>query len=283
LQWAIDERVVDAFRIAPNLARWWVRRASLSEASQWFSRLLDAVPNDRAPRDRARVLGALGNMALIQADYDEAERLLRESDALFSALGDVRGSAHMRSHLAAVLVERGQYAAAETLLTECVKVARSLGDHSGAAENLGNLAIAVYERGDIDRAAPLLEETLAVARGLGDSFFTSRTLSAVGLLEVRRGNLESADASFREILTIARELKDPYTTTMGLERFADLAVATRAPRRATILWGVIARLRGETGVLLAHREKTALADARLTMELEEAIRCALSGGVERRT
>jgi tetratricopeptide (TPR) repeat protein len=196
----------------------------------------------------------------------------------------------MRSHLAAVLVERGQYAAAETLLTECVEVARSLGDSSGAAENLGNLAIAVYERGDIDRAAPLLEETLAVARGLGDSFFTSRALSAVGLLEVRRGNLETADASFREILTIARELKDPHTTMMGLERFADLAVATRALRRATILWGVIARLRGETGVLLAHREKTALADARLAlgdeafdqarregngMETEEAVRYAL--------
>jgi non-specific serine/threonine protein kinase len=225
------------------------------------------------------VLGALGNMAIIQADYDEAERLLRESDALFSALGDVQGSAHMRSHLAAVLLERGQYAAAETLLTECVKVARSLGDNHGAAENLGNLAIAVYERGDIDRAAPLLEETLAVARGLGDSFFMSRTLSAVGVLEVRRGNLESADASFREILTIARELKDPFTTMMGLERFADLAVATRAPRRATILWGAIARLRGETGVLLAHREKNALADARLALG-DEAFDQAWRGGGE---
>ena len=27
LQWAIDNKLADAFRIAPNLGKWWVRRA----------------------------------------------------------------------------------------------------------------------------------------------------------------------------------------------------------------------------------------------------------------
>jgi len=291
LQWAIDEKVADAFRIAPNLALWWVRRASLSEASQWFYRLLDAVPHDCAPHDRARALGALGNIAISQSDYHEAERLFRESDALYRALGDVRGSANQQTNLAVVLVASDQYAAAEPLLMECARVWRSLGDDHRLAVSLGNLAIAVYNQGDLDRAASIFEEALALARSQGDGFLTSQALSFKGIAELQHGNLESAEASFREVLTIACELKDPVTTIMGLERCAELAVATHAPRRAATMWGVIARLRGETGVPLAFHCQTELAQARLTlgddafdlawregnaMELEDAVRYALN-------
>jgi predicted ATPase len=298
LQWAIDEKLADAFRIAPNLALWWVRRASLSEASQWFYRLLDAISNDRAPRDRARALGALGNMAMNQGDYHEAERLFRESDALHRAVGEVRGSAYQQTNLALALVARGQYAAAEPLLMECVKVARSLGDDHLVAVNLGNLAIAVYEQGDVDRAASLLEESLALARSLGDGSLTSQVLSYKGLAELRHGNLESAETSFREVLTIARELKDPVSTILGLERFADLAVATHAPRQAAMMWGAAARLREEINLPIPFHEenehkrtvaaaRAALGDAAFdqawregsAMELEEAVRYALNGQV----
>jgi non-specific serine/threonine protein kinase len=286
LQWAIDEKVADAFRIAPRLALWWVRRASLSEARQWFHRLLEAIPHDRAPRDRARVLGAIGNMALGQGDFHEAERLFQESDALYRALGEVLGSAHMQTNLAVALMGRDQYAAAEPLLMEGVKVARSLGDDHLVAVNLGNLAITVYEQGDIDRAAPLFEEALALARSLGDGFLTSQALGFKGTAELRHGDLESAEASFREVLTIARELKDPVTTILGLERFAELAVATHAPMRAATMWGVIARLRDETGLPLAFHEQTALlneqplADARLRSAMMRSTRHGVSGAME---
>ena len=207
----------------------------------------------------------------------------------------------MQTNIAVALVQSDQYPAAEPLLMECIKVARSLGDDMLVAVNLGNLAIVAYHQGDADRAAPMLEETLALARKLGDGFLTSELLNFKGDAEFRRGDLESAEASFREILAIAHELKDPVTTLVGLERFAELAVATYAPRRAATMWGVIARLRDETGVPLAGRDETALADARLAdarlalgddafnqawregsaMELEEAVRYALDGRAAR--
>jgi hypothetical protein len=98
--------------------------------------------------------------------------------------------------------------------------------------------------------------------------------------------------SFREVLAIACELEDPLTTISGLENFAELAVARHAPSRAAMLWGVIARLRDDTGVPLAFHDQAALAEARRAlgdaafdqawregnaMELEEAVRSALSG------
>src|SRR6266481_3210016 len=43
LRWAIEHKLPDAFRMAPNLSRWWVKRAHLTEAREWFSRLLDFI------------------------------------------------------------------------------------------------------------------------------------------------------------------------------------------------------------------------------------------------
>jgi tetratricopeptide (TPR) repeat protein len=233
-------------------------------------------------------------MAVDQGDFEDAERLFRESDALFRALGEVLGSAHMQTNLALTLVAREQYAAAEPLLTECAKVARSLGDDHLVAVNLGNLAIAVSAQGDADRAASIFVEALALARSVGDGLLTTEALNFRGLAELRHGSLESAESTFREVLAIARELKDPRTTILGLERFADLAVATHAPGRAATLWGVIARLRDETRVTKHFHDQSAHTDARLAlgddafdrawreghaMGLEEAVCYALSGQV----
>src|SRR5258706_1140261 len=108
LGWEIDQKLPDALRMTRGLSRWWVRRASLNEARQWFNRLLDAIPCDRATRDRARALSAAGNLALHQGDHDEAERLHRECLALNRELDDARGSAYAQTDLALLALERGQ-------------------------------------------------------------------------------------------------------------------------------------------------------------------------------
>jgi predicted ATPase/DNA-binding winged helix-turn-helix (wHTH) protein len=296
LQWAIDEKLADAFRIAPGLARWWVRRASLSEARQWFCRLLDAIPRDRAPRDRARALGAVGNMAMDLGDCEEAERLFHASDALFRAIGEVRGSANMQTNLAVALLGRRRYADAERLLTECVKVWRSLGDDYRLAVSLGNLAIAVYEQGDVDRAVSLREETLALARSVGDGFLVSESLNDQGRAKYRDGKLQSAAETFLESLTLARKLGDPVATIWALECFAELAGAKHAHERATTILGAVAPLREEIGLRIPPREerehkrvtaaaRAALGDAAFdrawregsAMALEEAVRYTLDG------
>jgi predicted ATPase len=225
LTWGTEQKHPDTLRLAPGLARWWVRRSSLSEARQSLTRLLDAIPHDRAPRDRARALGALGNIAGDHGDHEEAERLFRESAALFQVLGEARGSAYMQSNVASALVSRGQYAAAEPLLKELVKVGRALGDDHVVAVNLGNLGVVTSEFGDADRAASFFGESLALARSFGDDFLVSRTLGYKGQAESRIGKLESAEASFLESLTIARALADPVarqsTVISGPRRFLE--------------------------------------------------------------
>jgi tetratricopeptide (TPR) repeat protein len=256
--------------------------------------LLDAIPRDRAPRDRARALGAVANMAVDQGDYEEAEALLQESDALCRELGDVRGSAHMQTSLAELLVARDQFATAEPLLKDCVTAARSLGDDRLLAVNLGNLAIVVYEHGDVDRAVSLREEALALARSVGDVFLVSQVLNDKGRSECRNGSLQSAEASFLESLTIARELGDPVAAFWALECFAELAATRHSHERAATILGAAAALREEIGHRISphdereHKRVAAAARAALgddafdrawreggAMALEEAVRYAL--------
>jgi predicted ATPase len=303
LRWAIEQKLPDALRLAPNLFRWWIRRAGVTEAREWFSRLLDVIPSDQAKWDRGRALSAVGNLALSQGDHDEAERLFRESLALFRELDDARAPRHVanvQTNLALLASARGRYADAEPLLVECATLARTLDNAHLLAVNLGNLAIVVHARGDGDKAATLFEESLTLARDVGDSFLTSEVLSARGRAECRDGNLESAEASFVESLTIASDLTNPDAAAQALEGFAELTVAKHAAKWAATILGAAARLREEIEHARSvheerdHKRVAAAARAALgdyafdqawregsAMELEEAVRYALGGQTAR--
>ena len=298
LQWAIDEQVADAFRIAPNLALWWVRRASLSEARQWFTRLLGAIPHDRAPHDRARALSALGNMAKYQCDYEDAERMFRESLTLYREVGDVPRSVAVQALLGSLDAARGRYADAEPLLVECATLVRTLGDAQRLAGILRDLGIVARVRGDAEKSASLIEESLALARGAGDSILMSDVLVIRGRVECGDGNLESAETSLIEGLALAGDPADPNDAANALEGFAELAVAKHAPKRAATILGAAARLREEIGMPISwvheEREHERLVAATRealggeafdgawheggTMSQDEAVRYALDGG-----
>jgi len=295
LGWATEQKLSAAFRIVPENYRSWVRRVHVSEAREWCSRLLDAIPRDQARWDRGRVLRALAQLALRQGDLTEAERLYQESVALLSELDDARGPLYLQTMRALLEMVRGQYAAAEPLLESCTDVARGLGQTFLLAVILSNLAIIVHSRGNRDRAATLFEESLTLARDVGDVFLESHILSYKGRAEHSDGDLVSAEASFVESLAIARELADPFATMWALERFAELAAAKHAHARAATILGTAARLREETGLTIPPHEerehKRVAAVTRVTlgddafdrawreggaMELEQAVRYALN-------
>jgi hypothetical protein len=64
-----------------------------------------------------------------------------------------------------------------------------------------------------------------------------------------------AEASLAESLTIASDLMDPVVTVWALERFAELAVPKRAPKRAATIWGAAARLREKIGIPIPLNEE----------------------------
>jgi tetratricopeptide (TPR) repeat protein len=190
---------------------------------------------------------------------------------------------------------RGQYANAEPLLKNGADLARAIGETFLVAVTLGNLAIVVHSRGDCERANSLFKESLTLARDVGDVFLESHILSYKGRAELSDGDLVSAEATFVESLAIASELADPFATMWALERFAELAAAKHAHKRAATILGAAARLREESGLGIPpheereHRRVAAATRAALgddpfdqawregsAMELEEAVRYTLN-------
>jgi len=297
LAWAIEQKLPDGLRMAPEHFLSWVRRihTPIGDARELFSRLLDAIPSDRAPRDRARALSAVGHLAMRQRDYEGAARLLGESLTLFRSLDESRGLAYVQTNLALLAVAWGHYADAEPLLVECVEVARARGDRNLFVVNLGHLAIVVHARGDAEKAASHFEEALAVARNIPNGFLTSSVLAYKGRAECRDGNLELAEARLAESITIASNLKDPVVTVWALEGFAELTASQRASTRAATIWGAAARLHENIGIPMPLNEdadyERAVAATRVAlgngafeqawregraMEPEEAVRYALN-------
>jgi len=298
MTWAIEQKLPEGLRMAPEHFLSWVRRihTPIREAREMLSRLLDAIPSDRATRDRARALSAAGHLAMRLHDYEEAERLLRESLALCRTLDETRGLAYAQTNLALLAVARGQYADAEPLLVECVGAARARGDPNLLVVNLGHLAIVVHAQGEPEKAASYFEEALTVARNIPNGFLTSSVLTYKGRAECSDGNLELAEASLAESLTIAGDLKDPVVTVWALERSAELAVPKQAPKRAATIWGAAARLREKIGIPIPLNEEPdymrAVAATRVAlgddgfdeawregsaMTLDDAVRYALGG------
>ncbi|HZG68515.1 MAG TPA: helix-turn-helix domain-containing protein, partial [Herpetosiphonaceae bacterium] len=89
LGWALETRQVErALRLAAALKRFWYFRGYWSEGRTWLARALAQSDPSVPSLPRACALFSAGELARYQSDYGAAIGLLKESEALFQALGD---------------------------------------------------------------------------------------------------------------------------------------------------------------------------------------------------
>jgi tetratricopeptide (TPR) repeat protein len=131
------------------------------------------------------VLANLATIARLRGDVDRADRLLRESRALFAELGDERGDA--------------------SALARC-----------GYFE---------LELGDVDEARACLEQSLEIRQRLHDRRAVGLTLSGLGLVETVAGDYRRAESRLVEAREIFRRAGDRWGLAHALWRTADLARA----------------------------------------------------------
>ena len=105
----------------------WRIRGHLSEGREWLARLLDAVPIDGPPRERARGLANAALLAIPQGDYATGKRLLQESLALLREIDDPNSAARALGNLSYLSICQGDYPEAEALARESMDLARATG------------------------------------------------------------------------------------------------------------------------------------------------------------
>ncbi len=246
LAWSAETSPIEGLRLANALPAFWHVRGHLAEGRQYLARLLDAVPIDAVPRERARGLHAAALLAIQHSDYAAAKGLLRESLALCREINDPNRAARVLGGLTWLSNEQGLYPEAEALARESVECAQAIGDRRLLFANLGNLAVALHARGQWAEAREFHEQALGVARQLGTPWEIGCALNTIGREELEEGRRDVAREHLAEAIRLLQGLNNPSGVAESLDVFAAVAAA-ESPLRAVRLWAAAEALRQEIG------------------------------------
>jgi len=199
-------------------------------------------------------LNHLGDVLLIQAKYDDAEKDYQEAIRLESAKPKDRDSqAELATTLhgyGVLLAEKARYAEAATKLREALALQQALYGKANpdVARTLKDLARAVADGGDLAAAIPLMRtavETQQAVRGSEPHPDTAEAFNDLALLLWRQGDYDGSEKYFNESLAMYRRLlgeKHIYIAD-GLENLAstlqdkgDLARAEPIYRQALAMY-----------------------------------------------
>jgi len=234
-------------RLAVTLGWFWAVRGHLGEGSNWFAKLLAAVPPGHAPLVRAKGLVGAAVIVSQQGDDAEAKTLYEEALTTYRELGDRDGIGYALRSLANVVLAQGDFSTARTLYEESLEIARELGDFHTVGGLLGAIGEVAGEQGDYTAARKLLEECLAMQRERGDRWTQGWTLARLGRVVHGIGDDPVARDLFREALTIQQELGDQWGIAWFLEGIAPVEFALSGAGPAARIWGAAERLRKEIG------------------------------------
>ena len=217
--------------------------------------------------DYADALNSLGLLLKEQGDYDQSEKLLQESLAMFRRLlGDRHPNlATALNNIALVQHQKGNLAEAESTYRQALALQRELlGEvHPDVALTLTNLAYVIYDTGDVQGALQVLGQSLGIYRKLfpGDNPDVARTMNRLGYWYTEKRDYATADRYLEEALSMRRRLfgKSHPEIASSLLHVAVLQVATHKYQDA--LLSSRAAVEIYTAAASASNWKTALAES----------------------
>jgi predicted ATPase/transcriptional regulator with XRE-family HTH domain len=226
LEWCITRENAElALHICGALWEFWSRHGNRSEERYWLKAALGLPGAGTHQVARAKALYAAGYLAWDHNDLSEANLLLRESVALYRALGDDQGLARSLGTLGVLIQQRGHLDEGRTLVEESIALHHKLGSNWELANLLQNLSYVAWWQGDLTRVAALAEESLILARGVGDKFLIAMALHIIGNVAWRQSDLVRASILVQESLVIFRELGDKSGIVGSLETKGSIALA----------------------------------------------------------
>jgi non-specific serine/threonine protein kinase len=237
MRWALEVGDVELeLRLAAGIDRFWQYHSHIVEGQRWLELGLTASPIASEPV-RAKALGLNGWLVRFLRGPVVAEPILRESLALYEALGDQLGIADVTDSLGDVAYFTGDLARALALHQENLARRRALGDHWGVTMTLNSLSWIVLARGEAVKAEALVEESLALIRSLGDQRGIALVLHGLALLARANANFPRAAALSAEALGLFRDVDSKVDIALNLAVLAAAAGAGDQPERAARLFG----------------------------------------------
>jgi tetratricopeptide (TPR) repeat protein len=162
--------------------------------------------------DYADALNDLGLLLRDKGDYDQSEKLLQESLAMYRRLMGDRHPyvATALMNLGLVQHRKGNLAEAESTYRQALALQRELlGEaHPNVALTLTNLAFVIYDTGDAQGALQALGKSLDIYRKVfpGDNPEVAGTMNRLGYWYTETGDYATADRYLEEALAMRRRL-----------------------------------------------------------------------------
>ncbi|MGW2651080.1 ATP-binding protein [Streptomyces sp. NPDC001393] len=216
---------------------WWREPSLLSEGRRWLDLLLaaDTAPTVA----RAHALWANGALAVLQQDNDAARAMLTESTSLAQKLGDSSARAYAELFTGHVAMAEADFATAVRLLGHATEELRAIGDPFGTVVALYRLALAASGLGDGEQASRSAAECIDLCSRHGAAWLVPYGRWVQALEHWRRGEVAQAVTQARETARAHWASGDRIGTAQAIEVLAWCATAQGDTKRAAQLFGTL--------------------------------------------
>lgn len=189
---------------------------NLAEARKWLTEAYEFARAHHERISQAYSANALGLLAHMEGDSEEAVRRFQEAIAIRQELGDRMTEANVRRHLAMHHLRWGRLDAAERELQTARALRREHGAKSEAPLLLRGLAEVAMARGDVLAAADLAEQAYAAISEQNEPIARGTLGATLARVRAAQGRREESEELFRQSVEIleAREYRFDLALTL---------------------------------------------------------------------
>jgi DNA-binding SARP family transcriptional activator len=239
-------------------------RQHLEEAGVLFEALGEDHGSATVNRNIAYLEQMDGNLAEAVRRYEQALRVLRETDPV--------DAAYVLQNMAQIELERGNPDRAKTMSVQALEISREAGSRRTEAQALHRLGNAHLQAGQPAEAAAVFGEALVAVRALGDPIGEAYMMHGLGVAYLRSGDFARAG----DALTSAQALADANNDRLVEARvefgLGELALAMGTPRDAVAhLHRALTLFRGIQAPTYEERVLTMLTEAYEAAGLEQGV------------
>ena len=209
MAWALEAGDAEiAQRTAAALAWFWIVRRHVTEAVEWYDRVLAANPGDT--HARAWALVHAGFVSSLASDLEVCLVRVREGLAQFVTLGDEQGVKAAQTYEALLLWYQRDLEASGHRFAEIQEVLRTYGFEWGDAFCGWFLGSVAWFGGELTSAFEHNIRSLEMFRRVGDLALIAWTVIRLGNIALESNDLDQATALYNECLPMMDDLRDRH-------------------------------------------------------------------------
>ncbi|MDM8557764.1 tetratricopeptide repeat protein [Candidatus Parabeggiatoa sp. HSG14] len=160
--------------------------------------------------------GQLGNLAMLQGNLQEAEKLFIEVIATFQQLNEPEHEAISFHQLGMVYEKAKQWNNAEQAYRESVRIEELQGNLAGAAQTWNQLALVTKGAGKLEEAEIWYRKAIEGGKKVGDEIGVSKRLSNLAILLKNNDNRLVEAQQLAEQALIIKKTLDPAVATIWI-------------------------------------------------------------------